>query len=90
MLSGGRHTELTTALRLSGWKLAINPGMRAEHFMPKQRLRWNYSRRLVRGYTASHVLLDAYIDHSMSLRAARQLVNDGWRYQLAIICENPE
>ena len=83
LLSGGEDTELTTALRLSGWKLAISPRMRVEHFMPKQRLRWNYLRRLVRGYTASHVLLDAYTEHSMSLKAPRHLVSDGWWYQLA-------
>lgn len=57
--------------------------------MPKQRLRWNYLRRLVRGYTASHVLLDAYTEHSMSLRASRQLVSGAWWYELAIICINP-
>ncbi len=83
LLSGGEDTELTTALRLSGWKLAISPRMRVEHFMPKQRLRWNYLRRLVRGYTASHVLLDAYTEHSMSLRTPRHLVSDAWWYQLA-------
>lgn len=83
MLSGGEDTELTMALRLSGWRLAISPHLRLQHFMPSNRLQWKYLRRLVRGYTASHVLLDAYNEYSISLTSARRLVGDGWWYQLA-------
>lgn len=82
-LSGGEDTELTTALRLGGWRLVVSSRLTIQHFMPSQRLRWNYLRRLVRGYTASHVLLDAYSDYSISLGAARHLVSDAWCYQLA-------
>ena len=82
-LSGGEDNELTMALRLSGWKLAVSPGLQMQHFMPSQRLQWNYLRKLVRGYAAAHVLLEAYTEHSMSLGAPKSIVSDRWWYQLA-------
>jgi hypothetical protein len=81
-LSGGEDTELTTALRLSGWTLAVSSRLQMQHFMPGQRLRWSYVRRLVREYAAAHVLLEAYSDHSMSLRSPRNLLSEAWLYQL--------
>jgi glycosyltransferase involved in cell wall biosynthesis len=82
-LSGGGDTELTTALRLNGWKLAILPELRVRHFMPNRRLEWTYLRKLVRGYSTAHVLLDAYTEHSMTLGSPRCYVSDQWWYQLA-------
>lgn len=82
-LQGGEDTELTIALRLSGWKLAVDARLRLQHFMPAQRLRWIYLRKLLRGYAASHVTLDAYIDHSLSLRPGpRRWLSERWWYQL--------
>jgi len=81
-LQGGEDTELTTALRLSGWNLRIEPRLRLQHFMPSQRLRWTYLRRLQRNYGASHVLLDAYSEHSLSLRpGSRRWLSERWWYQ---------
>jgi glycosyltransferase involved in cell wall biosynthesis len=82
-LQGGEDTELTIALRLSGWKLAVDPRLRLQHFVPAQRLRWIYLRKLLRSYAASHVTLDAYIDHSLSLRPGpRRWLSERWWYQL--------
>jgi cellulose synthase/poly-beta-1,6-N-acetylglucosamine synthase-like glycosyltransferase len=67
-LSAGGDTELTLAIRLAGWKIRIDPRLRLQHFMPAQRLRWEYLRRLQRGYAASQALLDAYSTHSLSMR----------------------
>jgi hypothetical protein len=61
-LSGGEDTELTIALLLNGWKLALEPRLKLKHFMPAHRLDWRYLRRTARGYGASHVALDAYND----------------------------
>ena len=69
------------ALRLSGWKLRIDQRLRLQHFMPSHRLRWMYLRRLQRGYAASHVLLDAYSAHSLSLRPGfRRWLSERWWY----------
>jgi hypothetical protein len=67
-LSGGGDTELTLAIRLAGWKISIDPRLRLQHFMPAQRLHWDYLRRLQRGYGSSQVQLDAYSTHSLSMR----------------------
>jgi glycosyltransferase involved in cell wall biosynthesis len=82
-LSGGGDTELTLAIRLAGWKIRVEPRLRLQHFMPAQRLRWEYLRRLQRGYGASQVLLDAYTEHSLSLKfGPRSWLSDLWWYQL--------
>jgi glycosyltransferase involved in cell wall biosynthesis len=81
-LLGGEDAELTMALRLSGWRLRVDQRLRLQHFMPSHRLRWMYLRRLQRGYAASHVLLDAYSAHSLSLRPGfRRWLSERWWYQ---------
>jgi glycosyltransferase involved in cell wall biosynthesis len=83
-LAGGGDTELTHALRLSGWKLLVEPSLRLQHYMPAQRLRWTYLRHLQRGYSASNLILDAYTEHSLSLRPGpRRRVSECWWYQFA-------
>jgi len=82
-LSGGGDTELTLAIRLAGWKIRVESRLRLQHFMPAERLRWEYLRRLKRGYGASQVLLDAYTEHSLSLGSGpRSWLSDRWWYQL--------
>jgi glycosyltransferase involved in cell wall biosynthesis len=81
-LSAGEDTELTMSLRLTGWELRIDPRLRLQHFMPGNRLRWRYARRLLRSHSASHVLLDAYSERSMSLRPGfRRWLSERWWYQ---------
>src|SRR5262249_114394 len=82
-VQGGEDTELTIALRLSGWDLRIDPRLRLQHFMSARRLRWDYLRKLLRSYGASHVALDAYSEHSLSLRKGpRRWLSERWWYQL--------
>lgn len=93
-LQGGEDTELTMALRLSGWKLCIDPRLRLQHFMPEQRLKWRYLRRLLRSYEASHVTLDSYSAHSLLLpRGPARWISESWCYQLgrsfALLIRNP-
>jgi glycosyltransferase involved in cell wall biosynthesis len=66
-LSAGGDSELTLALGLAGWKLRVERRLRSQHFMPSQRVQWKYLRKLLRNYSASQVLLDAYSKHSLSL-----------------------
>ena len=67
-LSGGVDTELTLAIRLAGWKIRMERCLRLKHFIPAERLRWEYLRRLQRDCAASQALLDAYSDHNLSMR----------------------
>jgi glycosyltransferase involved in cell wall biosynthesis len=83
-VQGGEDTELTLALRLSGWKLCIDPRLRLQHYMSATRLTWQYLRKLLRSYGASHVALDAYSEHSLFLpRGPRRWLSERWWYQLA-------
>jgi glycosyltransferase involved in cell wall biosynthesis len=59
-LSGCGDTELCLALRLAGWRLWYDPQLRFRHFMPANRLNWQYIRRLVRTTGASTATLDPY------------------------------
>ena len=82
-LLSGEDTELTMALHLSGWRLRIDRRLRLQHFMPAERLRWDYLRHLERGHGASWVLLDAYSEHSLSLDPGpRRWLSERWWYQL--------
>jgi glycosyltransferase involved in cell wall biosynthesis len=83
-LSGGGDTELTWAIRLAGWKILVDPSLKLQHFMPAQRLRWDYLRKLKRSYALSMVLLDAYTEHSLSLKPGpRTWFSDQWWYQFS-------
>jgi glycosyltransferase involved in cell wall biosynthesis len=59
-LSGCGDTELCLALRLAGWRLWYDPQLQFRHFMPANRLTWQYMRRLVNATGASAVDLDPY------------------------------
>jgi glycosyltransferase involved in cell wall biosynthesis len=59
-LSRGGDSELTFAIREAGWKLAFDPALRLQHFLPANRLNWTYLRRLSRESAISTVALDAY------------------------------
>ena len=81
-VQGGEDTELTMALRLSGWKLRIDRRLRLQHFMPSHRLQWMYLRGLQRHYSASIVVLDAYSKHSLSSGPGfRRWLSERWWYQ---------
>jgi glycosyltransferase involved in cell wall biosynthesis len=76
--------ELTLALHLSGWKLQIDPRLRLQHFVPRQRLRWNYLCRLERENAQCQVHLDGYTEYSLSLRKGMQRwLSECWWYQLS-------
>lgn len=60
MLNAGEDTELCLALRLAGWRLWYERGLRLKHFMPAGRLDWRYLRRIYRGSGMSSVGCDPY------------------------------
>ena len=59
-LSAGGDAELCYALRLAGWRLWYEPGLRMQHFLPAARLRWDYLRRVSRGFGAATAGFDSY------------------------------
>jgi hypothetical protein len=76
---GAEDQELTCALRLAGWRLWLDPGLRLKHFLPARRLRWDYFRRLQRARSAMLVAVDPYLFalHSQGLSGIERT----WSYQ---------
>lgn len=59
-LSSGGDFELGYALLITGWKLYYDPALLLKHFIPKERLSWNYLCRLNYGFGMQSVILDIY------------------------------
>ncbi len=66
--SGGGDIELTSAIRLAGWKIRVEPRLRLQHLVAARSLRWEHLRRLQRYHGASRALLDAYSTQNLSMR----------------------
>jgi len=76
--------ELTRALCLSGWKLRIDRRLRLQHSLHRERLRWDYVRRVERENAECHVYLDGYGEYSTDLRpGVRRWLSERWWYQLS-------
>ncbi|MCE0496482.1 MAG: glycosyltransferase [Methylacidiphilales bacterium] len=60
-LSTGGDTEICFAMRARGWHLWYDHELRLRHFVPKERLRWDYARRLMLGLGKAAVLFDLYL-----------------------------
>jgi glycosyltransferase involved in cell wall biosynthesis len=59
-LSSGGDSELCYAACLQGWRLWYDRRLRLRHFIPAQRLQWEYLCKLYGGFGASHVILGIY------------------------------
>lgn len=70
-LSSGGDSELCLAMRLAGWRLYYEPEMRFKHFIPEERLKWNYLRRLHRGFGRSKPVLGIYGKAHLAERRAK-------------------
>jgi glycosyltransferase involved in cell wall biosynthesis len=53
IIVSGEDVELGNALKLAGYQLWYDEGLRLRHFMYKERLNWPYLQRMARGASAS-------------------------------------
>ena len=60
-LSSGGDIEKCFALRLAGWKIWYDERLKLKHYITKERLRWDYLRKLSRGFGAQKVDFDPYL-----------------------------
>jgi len=60
-LSSGGDTELCFALRASGWRFWYDDDLFLQHFIPKERLRWDYAVRLMRGLGEASAFFVVYL-----------------------------
>ena len=59
-LLGGEDTELTYALKLIGGKLYYSSKMSFKHYMPSNRINWDYLKRLWRSFGYSNFIISPY------------------------------
>jgi glycosyltransferase involved in cell wall biosynthesis len=59
-LSSGGDAELCYALRLMGYKLWYDERLHLRHFIPRQRLTWDYCKKLHRGFGEANPKLAIY------------------------------
>jgi len=76
-LRAGGDSELCFALRLAGWRLWYEPRLRLQHVLPAHRLKWNYLRRMHRGFGASSVEFDPYL---RAQRGNYENISEGPKY----------
>jgi len=87
-LGAGEDSEMTYSLRLSGWRLWIDPRLRLTHFLPERRLQWEYARKLAYGSAHATPERDALVHackpprHGITLRLRR--LRERWFWQIAV------
>ncbi len=78
-LTTGGDTELCFAIRALGWRLWYDDGLVLRHFIPKERLRWDYARRLHTGMGKAAALFDLYL---FALQPSAIRTYPGWKQTL--------
>jgi len=82
-LSMGEDTELCFAIRASGWRFWYDDDLILQHFIPKERLRWDYVIRLIRGLGEASAFFVLYL---IALNAPphnrRPAWKKSWSFQL--------
>jgi glycosyltransferase involved in cell wall biosynthesis len=59
-LNSGEDFELCQAWKLAGYKLWYDPRIQFQHFMPANRLTWNYFKQLFRAFGRSDLITQQY------------------------------
>jgi glycosyltransferase involved in cell wall biosynthesis len=59
-LSSGGDVEMCFALRILDWKIYYSPRLSFSHFMPADRLSWDYCQRLFSAYGHANSILELY------------------------------
>jgi len=79
VLSSGGDIELCYALRLAGWEIWYESSLKIRHFIPGHRLKWEYLRKLSRGFGAQKVNLDPYL---IATDSGSDKTGQKWQYQV--------
>jgi hypothetical protein len=85
-LGAGGDSEMTYCLRLSGWRLRIDPRLRLQHFLPLRRLSWSYAQRLAYGSAFATPERDALVYACKPPRSGvtylLRLLRERWFWQM--------
>ena len=92
-LLSGEETEVLLLFKLMGLSMVYEPKLKIKHFMPANRLQWQYYLRLKKALGASSVYLDIYRKIIGYLLRGEKLVPDPWKkgvlQSLIIILKDP-
>jgi len=81
-LSSGGDIELCFALRLAGWEIWYDPQLKLRHYIGRNKLSWEYLRKLSRGFGAQKVDFDAYLKvFDPEPTSFNQSLKQKWHYQ---------
>jgi GT2 family glycosyltransferase len=80
--AAGEDTEFSIALRLAGWKLALDEELRFRHVMPANRITWHNFCTAQRSRVADYVAIDPY---HFALDQTHGRIARSWCYQFAAI-----
>jgi Predicted glycosyltransferases len=59
-LTAGGDTELCNALKLAGYRIWYDASLKFKHFIPKERLTWQYIEKMHKGYLQGYSVITAY------------------------------
>jgi GT2 family glycosyltransferase len=83
-LTSGGDAEICLALRRARWRLQYDPRMRFTHYIPSQRLRWNYYLAMIRGCGQMGPVLDALQPSIPHLNWRGRWLQRSWLVQAAL------
>ncbi|WP_083321021.1 glycosyltransferase [Hymenobacter glacialis] len=67
-LTSGEDNEMCYAFVLAGYKIWYDERLRFQHFIPAQRLTWNYVERIFAGNAESEAALRPYLDYIRAMQ----------------------
>jgi glycosyltransferase involved in cell wall biosynthesis len=86
-LTSGGDTEVCFAARLAGWRIFYDERMKLTHYMPRERISWDYIKRLQFAMGRSSIYFVAYYEHLMpdNFRMPRGWKKSWWFQFLATL-----
>lgn len=87
-LSSCGDSELCLALRSMGWKLWYDSRLTMKHFIPSQRLTWEYLRRLFRGLGQSSVIGNTPYFLNVNSSKLKHRLQCTWQWQTISILKS--
>ena len=83
-MSSGEDSEISSAFRLSGYKLWYDPMMVFKHVIPDRRLSWIFLIKLAKEFGKSFVVLDMYITEIKEYHGWKRAKSHNWLIGTAI------
>jgi glycosyltransferase involved in cell wall biosynthesis len=77
-LSSGEDSEISSAMRFSGYELWYEPSLKFKHIISEERINWKYVRQLAKQFGKSSVIIDVYNTELRNLKGLQKLRTHSW------------